>query len=97
MLIEAGTDANARTENGWTALMKTAARSSASPRVITLLLGGAADINARDKEGMNPLIGAAQYNETPKMITFLLEAGAKANAKDVEGKTYLATHRITKT
>lgn len=38
--------------------------------------------NARDKEGMTPLIYAAGYNPNPEVITTLLKAGAEINARD---------------
>ena len=40
------------------------------------------DPNARDKDGMTPLMYAAGYNQNPQAITTLLKAGADINARD---------------
>ena len=40
------------------------------------------DPNARDKDGVTPLMYAAGYNQNPQVITTLLKAGADINARD---------------
>ncbi len=58
--------------------------------VIAMLLQAGADVGARDKNGMTPLMYAARNTCNPvDMICVLLEAGADARAKDNEGKTAL--------
>ena len=52
-----------------------------------MLLKAGADIEARNKDGITPLIWAARFNSNPEMIEVLLKAGANPKAKDKEGKT----------
>ena len=50
-----------------------------------LLIG--ADINARDQDGVTPLMIAAKYNTNPEILRYLLEAKAYVIVQDNEGKT----------
>jgi ankyrin repeat protein len=53
------------------------------------LLEAGARLEERNKEGLTPLLFAAQYNENPRVITTLLKAGAKLDSRDKAGKTPL--------
>jgi tetratricopeptide (TPR) repeat protein len=57
--------------------------------VVVALRGAGADLNAKDSDGVTPLMGAAQYNSNPDVVTALLKAGVDVNAKDKQGKTPL--------
>ncbi|HXL01820.1 MAG TPA: ankyrin repeat domain-containing protein [Candidatus Atribacteria bacterium] len=48
-----------------------------------------ANVNARDENGMTPLMHAAGANQNPEVIKVLLEAGAEVNARDEDGWTPL--------
>jgi quinoprotein dehydrogenase-associated probable ABC transporter substrate-binding protein len=50
------------------------------------LIEKGADVNAKSKEGVTPLMVAAA-NNNPPMIGLLIEAGADINAKNNQGKT----------
>ncbi len=50
-------------------------------RVIKLLLDAGADVNARDKDGLTPLMWAALLNQNPEVIRILLDAGAVEKPK----------------
>ncbi|MGA2612258.1 MAG: caspase family protein [Spirochaetia bacterium] len=59
-----------------------------SPQEVRAAIDQGADVNAQDKDGMTPLIYAAQYNLNPEVITMLLAAGALVDARNPEGWTY---------
>lgn len=49
-----------------------------------------ADVNARDRNGLTPLLTAAAYNTNPEVVVVLVEAGADTEARDsVHGSTAL--------
>jgi ankyrin repeat protein len=55
-LLKAGADVNAKSQNGYTALMQAAVKpNEAAIQIINLLLDQKADINAQDKEGYTAL------------------------------------------
>ena len=54
---------------------------------VSKALKAGADIAARNKDGVTPLMVAAGNNPNPEVITLLLKAGADAKAKDNDGKT----------
>jgi ankyrin repeat protein len=58
-----------------------------NPEVITALIKGGANINAKDKNGLSPLMYAALSNTNPEVITTLLNHRADAKIKDNSGKT----------
>ena len=64
-----------------------AASDNQNPEVTTTLLKAGADIKAKDKDGVTPLMYAAHYNPNPEVIAALLNAGADAKVKDSDGKT----------
>jgi ankyrin repeat protein len=57
--------------------------------VITALLSGGADVNARDSDKRTPLMLAVIYNRNSAAITALLEAGADARALDGDKESAL--------
>ena len=65
-----------------------------TPEVLKVLIEAGADVNAKDTDGLTPLMLAAQHNPNPKALTALLEAGADAKAKNNEGKTALDYARM---
>jgi len=87
LLINAGADVNARTENGLIPLMLISFLIS-NPDVISAFLDAGADVNARTEDGLTPLMLAAGMN-TQEIVLILLAAGADVNAMDETGITPL--------
>ena len=86
VLIKAGADVNAKSNDGFTPLL-TAAKDNKNPEVITILVEAEADVNAKNKDGKTPLMLAADYNTNPEaIITTLLQHGADPRIKDNTGK-----------
>ncbi|NCB46914.1 hypothetical protein EOM81_07845 [bacterium] len=83
-LLKAGADANAKDQNGRTALMLAAALAN-DPELITALIKSGADVNIRDKEEQTPLMLAAMLNSNAKIIASLIDGGAEVNAVDKKG------------
>jgi ankyrin repeat protein len=50
------------------------------------LIDRGADVNAKSKDGVTPLMVAASHNNPP-MIGVLIDAGADVSAKDNQGQT----------
>ena len=73
--LDAGTDPNARDENGGTPL-HVAARNNDNPAVTVALLDAGADPDARTEFGFTPLHGAAGFNADPAVTAALLDAAA---------------------
>ncbi len=98
--IDDGVDVNARGfasiqwghveiggENNWTALHYCASFNE-DPEVIMALLNAGADVNAKGKDNVTPIINAT-FNNNPDIIIVLIEAGADADAIDDEYGTAL--------
>ena len=71
-----------------------AAGNNPNPEVLKALLEAGADVNAKNKDGVTPLMPAAGSNPNPEVLKALLEAGADAKAKNNEGKTALDYARM---
>ena len=88
LLLDAGDDANAATEEGTTALMYAAGHRN--PEAAKLLIERGANVNAASAKGWTPLIYAARTINSV-ILKLFIEAGANVNAKDAAGWTAL-TH-----
>ena len=75
-----------RSEWPLTALMF-AAWHNKYPEVITVLVKGGADVNAKNEWNLTALMYAAAINNNPEVVIALLKAGADAKARDNDGKT----------
>ena len=84
-LLKAGADVNGRDGAGWTPLQRAAEEGNAE--VVTALLAGGADSEARrGRHDWTALHYAAWFGEAD-MVKALIEGGADVGAKDKEGKT----------
>ena len=72
------------------------ARHSSNPEVITVLMKGGADVNAKGVGGFTPLHFAALANGTAGITSALLAAGADVNARLDGGDTPLHMAASTK-
>src|SRR5262249_49988058 len=88
-VLEAGAQVNAKSANGWTALM--AAATYGSAEVVQLLIDAGADVKARDNEnGYTILMWAAGSNREPKKkVQALLKAGADLKVVSNGGRSAL--------
>ena len=86
--LKAGANANARDEDGTTALMY-AARNNESPDVVKALIDAGANVNARNGSDDTALLIVARYNTNPDVIKSLVAAGADVNVKNKENSTAL--------
>ncbi len=84
-LLDAGASINAETATGDTALAL-AAGGPGEPRVIEVLLEAGALVDGPNREGVTPLMRAAQRDDLDKVLA-LLNAGASATLKDASGRT----------
>jgi ankyrin repeat protein len=85
-LLSAGAAANARTKEGWTALILAAQRNLVE--LATTLLTRGADVNARDKQGRTALMHAVRQGHR-QMVELLVQQGADVAATDRDGWTAL--------
>jgi len=79
LLIEAGADVRARTEEGDTALLL----ANTDAAVVRALIAGGADVNAQNKEGFAALAESLD----PDVTRALLEAGASPWLRDEQDRT----------
>jgi len=93
--LAAGTDVNAKNEDGYTPLH--AAASDGHKEIIELLIAKAADVNAKGEYEWTPLHRAVLSGDN-EIVELLIHAGADVNAKDDEKGTplHFATERGNK-
>jgi ankyrin repeat protein len=83
-LLNKGADANAKNDEGVTALMKAAGKGHKD--VVVVLLDKGADVDAKDGHGGTALMDAAIEGDAD-IVRTLLENGADVNIKDMDGIT----------
>jgi ankyrin repeat protein len=89
LLIEAGTDPNAKNDQNYTPLHRAAAaRNSNTQQVIVTLLKAGADPNAKTSSGDTPLHIAVRNNNINAGLP-LINNGARINQKNNDNKTPL--------
>ena len=84
--LAAGTDVNAKDDNGWTPLHF--AVYYGHKEIVELLIAKGADVNAKDNNGWTPLHFAAGRDHK-EIVELLIAKGANVNAKDNNGWTPL--------
>lgn len=84
LLLAAGADVNARSENPMSVLPLHSAVAGNHGDVASVLIEAGADVNATQRHGWTPLHGAAQ-NGASDMVERLLAAGAEVAARNDEG------------
>ncbi|MDE2762331.1 MAG: ankyrin repeat domain-containing protein [Gemmatimonadota bacterium] len=65
------------------------------PAVISTMVRGGADVNARDDQRHTPLHLAARHNTDPAIVSALLEAGAEVESRARDGRRFTAPSRRT--
>ncbi len=88
MLLAAGADVNARSDNPFAVLPIHSAVAGDRDDVVAVLVEAGADVNARQTHGWTPLHGAAQ-NGSLASVERLLAAGADRAAMNDDGTTAL--------
>ena len=87
ILIEHAADVAKKDAYGDTVL-HTATMTSLAPSILELLVAGGADVNARNKDGVSPLLIAVQKRNFAH-VKFYAERGADINSADKAGDTPL--------
>lgn len=59
--------------------------ANSTPEEIQAALAAGIDLEARDSEGVTPLMAAAALNDNPEVVRLLLNAGADATMRDERG------------
>ncbi len=85
-LLDKGVALNAKTPDGWTALMIGASQGSVA--MVKLLLDHGADVNEKNSRGQTPLIFAAHWGHQ-EIVRLLVDRGADVNAQMHDGWTAL--------
>ncbi len=89
LLLQAGADPNARSNEGETALFAAVTAPTQAEARFRLLQAAGVDLNAQDHRGVTPLMIACRYYYRPKLVATLLALGADPSKRDDEGKTAL--------
>ena len=84
--LAAGTNVNAKDENGKTPLHFAAFQGHTA--IAELLIAKGADLNAKDNQGATPLHGASLFG-FGLIVELLIDKGADVNAKNDDGDTPL--------
>ena len=71
---------------GGTALRKAVAHGAPKMEVVRFFINRGANIEAKDKDGLTPLMFAAMHAET-EVLSLLLEKGAKTETTDKKART----------
>jgi len=87
LLLANGAEIEARTVRNETPLMLAVWDSPAE--IGTLLIEAGADVNAKDVDGLTPLMKTARFSAIPAITSLLIEKGADVNANDMFGRTPL--------
>ena len=85
-LIEHGADPNSPSHNDQKVTPLHSAAASNSVRIASALIGGGADVNAKQQGGYTPLHAAVQ-NGTIEMVQLLIRHGANCMARNDAGRT----------
>jgi general secretion pathway protein A len=85
-LLSSGVTVNARTKEGWTALILAAQQDL--PNLARTLITRGANVNVRDKQGQTALIHAARKGHR-QTVELLVNQGANVSVKDRTGRTAL--------
>ncbi len=85
--MAAGTDVNAKNQNGYTPLHK--AVDDGHKEIVELLITEGADVNAKEDGGGTPLHHAVLFVGDKELAELLTAKGADVNAKDNDGDTPL--------
>ena len=88
-ILAAGADANARDQEGHTALIYAIKDSTSCAETVGILLSTSIDVNAKDKMGRTALSWAVSNVVHPEIVNQLIRAGADVNAQDQEGTPVL--------
>jgi ankyrin repeat protein len=87
LLLANGAKIEARTTRNETSLMFAVWNSPAE--IGTLLIEAGADVNAKDVDGLTPLMKTARFSSIPAITSLLIEKGADVNANDMYCRTPL--------
>lgn len=87
ILIDAGADVNAKSNNNATALLIASGRNNVD--VVKTLINAGADVNAKNIDGLTPLMNASASDNDNEVLKALISAGANIDATDNDGKTAL--------
>jgi ankyrin repeat protein len=85
--LAAGTDVNAKDDNGSTPLQFAA--QDGHKKIAELLIINGADVNVADMSSMTPLHFAVVFGQGNEILELLIDKGADVNAKDDGGSTPL--------
>jgi serine/threonine-protein phosphatase 6 regulatory ankyrin repeat subunit B len=88
-LLEARANVNAKTRDGFTALMAASSAADVDPALIKALITAGADVNAKAENGTTALIEAARYGNEATCKT-LIDAKADVKVRTVDNRTALA-------
>ena len=89
LLLDAGTNINARGSGEWTALLWAARYGKTSCVELLLNRGARVEDRRKNDHAWNALMFAAYYNKPTSSAILILDAGADINAKDGYSKTTL--------
>jgi len=86
LLLQAGADANAKTDEGETPLFAAVSARVRGEDRVRLLNAAGIDVNERDGRGMTPLMVACKGSWQPRVVSALMELGADPSKRDDQGR-----------